>query len=477
MRLYNYINESKDWNEYMRTNKMLSNAVDVLKKIENLGRYDAYLVGGCVRDIVLGIDPKDIDIATNCPIEVIDSRFKTHDIGKSKDFGIVVVNYGGYSYEVAQFRSDGKYFDNRRPEKIEIVGSFKDDVSRRDFTVNSMGIDKDGNIIDYFDGKKDIKNKVLKTVGNPYKRFGEDALRMMRAARFSSRFNLDIDTETGKAIKNLSDKITNLSNERIRDELVKAASESGDKFARYIEILDRYKLLRYILPEVQNLKYFKQSLKHHPEGRTGDTLSGTVWVHTIEALKQIGAKQPIAMIATLLHDIGKGVTFDMSNGKLTYYRHAEEGVKLVNDIADRLRFSNKEKESLMFAVANHMKFHDLLNMKPSKISKLVNDDNFDVLVSVAKADEFCRGERFMYKGEFDKIIDKAIEIKDKWGKRQLNVVSNIVSGYTIMRLLNIKQGKLVGKIKKEVMEYLIDNNIKSESEIEDVIRIVGRKYT
>lgn len=473
MRLQQYINEAREqmkgWKMYLNRNPELKTAVKILSQIEKKG-YKAYLVGGCVRDIILGLDPHDVDIATNMPLGELEDLYKTHDIGKSKTFGIVVVNVGGYSFEVANFRKDGKYQDGRRPDKITISASFEKDVERRDFTINAMGIDKDGNIIDYFDGRRDIQNKVLRTVGDPKERFSEDYLRMMRLGRFSAKLGMHIDKPTKKAAQRLSKNIQDLSPERIKEELFKAASLGGKKFARYLEILDELKLLRYILPEVLNLKYFKQPLTHHPEGKTGDTLSGSVWTHVMKALETSNTKDPIKNLAILLHDIGKGVTLSFKGGIPRYYRHAEEGVSLVQDIAKRLKMSNKEKEALLFATSNHMKFHDILKMRPGKIVNLVNNDNWDVLVAVAKADEFSRGETFMYHGEFEKIIDKCVDIKNKWGIKQVSKINKYVDGNKIMKLLNIPPGPMVGKIKSQVIEWILDNNVKDEERIDDYIR-------
>jgi len=248
MRFKRYLAEAremfKEWQKYVRDNKELTAAVGVLDKINKSG-YKAYIVGGTVRDIILGnLKPHDIDIATNAPMDELGRMFKTFDIGKSRDFGIVVVRYGSFSFEVAQFRQDGKYKDGRRPEAVTISGSFEQDAARRDFTINAMGINASGEIIDYFDGRKDIQNKVLKTVGDPRERFGEDYLRMLRAPRFASKLGLEIEKGTEKAIQKLSTNIKELAPERIYDELVKAASQSGDKFADYIVQLDKLKLLK-----------------------------------------------------------------------------------------------------------------------------------------------------------------------------------------------------------------------------------------
>jgi len=268
MRLFDYLTEAEQlekWREYVNGIRMLKAAVEILEKLESKG-YSAFIVGGTVRDLVLGDTPHDIDIATNCPIEEIETMFPSHDIGKNKEFGIVVIKHRGFDFEVANYRKDGKYLDGRRPERVEIVLDLMTDVSRRDFTVNAMGIDKDGNIIDYFDGQRDIKNKILRTVGNPHERFGEDFLRMMRAARFSAKLDFFIHPETKAAAKDLAANILKLAPERIKDEIFKAASQTGDKFAKYLVELDDMGILELILPEITKLKEFKHSAENHPEG-------------------------------------------------------------------------------------------------------------------------------------------------------------------------------------------------------------------
>lgn len=452
----------KDWNIYIRRNKMLQNAVTVLKTITKKG-YRAYIVGGAVRDITLGLQPHDVDIATNMPIEEIGKVWKVADIGKSKDFGIVIIKEGGTVFEIAQFRQDGKYIDGRRPESIQITGSFKEDVSRRDFTINAMGIDMFGNIIDYFDGRKDIKDKVLRTVGDPVKRFSEDKLRIIRAARFASKHSLDIDPATEKAAKTLSKDITQLPMERIKDELFKAAKMESSRFAVYLQILDKFKVLQHILPELVTLKWLKHAPGHHPE-------SPTVWGHVMAALQASKTTDPIKNLAIVLHDVGKAMTGGMKEGKPTYYGHAEAGIKLVDSIADRLKMSNQERQALLFAVGNHMRFHDILKMKPSKVAKLVNDDNWDVLVAVAQADTWARGPEFKHYKAWDDMIKYAIDIKNKWGLPQVKSINSVVNGNTIMKLTGLRPGPKIGEIKTKTLEWIVDNNITDRTEIESKIK-------
>ena len=457
----------------MKDNKELMAAVNVLLKINKAG-YKAYIVGGSVRDIVLGLKSKDVDIATNAPIEFLEKSFKTYDIGKSKDFGIVVAREGAFSFEIAQFRQDGKYKDGRRPESVTIAGSFEEDAARRDFTINAMGINAKGEIIDYFDGKKDVQNRVIRAVGDPRKRFGEDYLRMLRAPRFASRLGFDIEKGTEKAIKKLSTNIKELAPERVYDELLKAASQSGDKFADYILLLDKLKLLRIILPEVFNMKWYRENLQHHPETRGK---GGTVYSHVIEALRKSNSADPIKNLAILLHDVGKGRTLSIEDGLPRYLGHAEESIKLVNNIADRLKMSNKDREALVFGVGNHMKFHKLLQMRPSKIAKLVNDENWDVLTAVGQADEYARGEFFKHAGYFEKLIDKAVEIKNKYGMKRVNKTIKIVDGNRVMQLTGLKPGPKVGEIIRAVTDFVLDQGIDPDDavKIDDLILTYGKK--
>jgi tRNA nucleotidyltransferase (CCA-adding enzyme) len=197
-----------------------------------------------------------------------------------------------------------------------------------------------------------------------------------------------------------------------------------------------------------------------------------VFTHTIEALKHVKADQPLAVLATLLHDVGKGVTLSHEKGLPIYLGHAQKSVELVNSIADRLRMSKKEKDSLLMAVGNHMKFHKILDMKASKIAKLVSDKNWDVLVSVAKADEYARGYMFRHAGEFEKIVDKAVEVKEKFGSKQVNKQIKLVDGKDVMKLTGGKPGPKIGATITKVTTWIMDNSIEDKQEIEKKIKEV-----
>ena len=442
--------DAKDWQKYLKSNSMLAAGVDVLK-ILTKGKYKAYIVGGTVRDIILGDNPHDVDIATNMPLEAIESLFKSHDIGKSKDFGIVTIKHKGHDFEVAQFREDGKYIDGRRPETVNIVSNFKDDANRRDFSINSMGIDKDGNIIDYFDGKRDIKNKVIRAVGNPLDRFKEDKLRMMRAARFAAKLDFDIDDDTKNAIIDQSGYIKDIAMERVRDELLKTAGYGGDKFAKMIEILDSVGILEIILPEIVQMKKFEHNPKHHPEGGVFD--------HVMAALKASKSKDPITNLSILLHDIGKNVTHSITDEGPRYLGHAKEGLDIIDTIADRLKLSNDDRDAVKFASLNHMKFHELTKMSNSKIIKLIRDKNFQILVDVAKADAEARGHLWN-PDEWETILDKIEKVKNGMKPSEYDELKKLLNGNKIMNILNIKAGPKLGDIINNTLDWAIDNGVK-----------------
>ncbi|MCK5017895.1 MAG: CCA tRNA nucleotidyltransferase, partial [Candidatus Peribacteraceae bacterium] len=453
------------WEHHIDTNPVTKNGVDILTIINNMG-YEAYIVGGAVRDLVMDQTPYDIDISTNCPIDVLDKKFRTHDIGKSKDFGIVVIIRGIFNYEIAQFREDGCYNDGRRPESVTICGDFKSDSSRRDLTINAMAIDKDGNIIDHFGGMDDMKNKIIRAVGDPNLRYEEDYLRQLRTIRFAARMDFDVDSDTIDAIKVHKDKIVTLSPERIKDELWKMASQSGDKFVKSLRLMDAMGILRIILPEVSLMKFFKETEHHHPEAYIEGL--GSVFDHTMAALKQYHGKDPMVNMSVLLHDIGKPCTHVQDGDRHTYFGHAGEAKEIIEGIAQRLKMSTKEKDSLIFASVNHMKMFRGEKMKPSKIVKLVNDENWFLLKRVSLCDDKCRGDVFD-SDIFHQTIGDMEMISIRWGSKTVNNTVKVVDGNRIKELTGLKPCKLLGDIKRSVTEYAIDNDISDDKDIDALI--------
>jgi len=457
-----FIEEGKitEWESYVNSIPMLKSGVDLLKEIEKIGADAgmsdprAYIVGGTVRDIIIGEnEPDDIDVATNVSIELLEPHFNSHDIGKNKDFGILVIEKDGFEFEIANFRKDGEYSNGRQPDTVEIVTDYKDDASRRDLTINAMAVDDEGNIIDYFDGQKDIKNKIIRTVGDAHKRFDEDYIRMLRAIRFGSRLGFDIDSDTMQAIKDNAGKLEGQAKERIMKEIYKMAKQDGSKFADAVITLKDSGLLQYILPEVVEMDEFEHDADTHPEGN--------VFEHVMAALRNSGSDDAIVNLATLLHDVGKIDTHSLDEkGKHKYFAHAKRGGEMIDDIAKRLKLSKKDKEALQFAAINHMKMHDLVKMKPSKIMKLINNENWDVLEKVALADSKARGELFSQE-EWDTTTSKIQAVRDKFkGENDIAKIKKVLSGKVIMDVLGMTKGTPeVGRINRELVDWAVNENI------------------
>ena len=237
-----------DWKKF--TDPMLVHGLALMREITSMG-HSAYIVGGSVRDLAMGAsDIHDIDIATNMPIESIKSAWKTIEYGGGEKHGTVIVHYHGHDYELTQFRTEGTYSDARHPDSVEFVSSFEEDCKRRDFTINAMGVDCDGNVIDYNGGMDDIRSGVIRTVGSPYDRFTEDCLRILRAIRFACRFNFKLDVSVRDAICELKHTVTKTSPERIRDEILKMISCGGGSFYTALAFMRETELLDVILPDI-----------------------------------------------------------------------------------------------------------------------------------------------------------------------------------------------------------------------------------
>lgn len=454
----------------------LNKAMSLLRTIESFGDYKAYIVGGALRDLHLGNveNLEDVDIATNCPIEILSAELATFEIGRSTDFGIVGIHFEGANFEVAQFRADGKYLDGRRPESVGIIDNIKEDLKRRDFTVNALALGTDGHVIDVVNGIPDIMDKIIRAVGDPEERFREDHLRMIRAARFALMDGFKIEKKTRRAIRKLSPLIKSISSERITMELKKAANKPGPQFAKFLLVLDDLKLLSKILPEVHALKYFRHDMEHHPEGPT-------VFDHTIECIKIMGDRDWVSKLAAMFHDVGKAISFQEDKSwKLTYRGHASSGANFVYDIlTERFHFNNQDRDAIVYAVKNHMKFHRILEMRPAKIARMVAHPAFHVLAHVAWADEFSRGEKFSHYGEYEVKLAKAIEIKEKWENRIINPSTKLVDGNHIMKITGLKPSRTIGIIKQAVEDNIINGEIDVDDQesIDELIKAVAELIT
>jgi tRNA nucleotidyltransferase/poly(A) polymerase len=451
------------YSDFFREDEFVK-AFEILKILKQYGK--AYIVGGAVRDILLSIRPKDIDIATNVPVEKIKELFTTYEAGTNEKFGVILVRYKEETFEVCAFRKDGAYTDGRRPDEVIFTQDFKEEASRRDFTINAMALnifDFDGEIIDYFGGIEDLNNKIIRCVGNPYDRFNEDKLRMLRAIRFANKLDFKLDPDLFQAIKDMSSLIKEISAERIYDELKKMGNGRGCVFADAIVLLKKTGLLEQILPEINALENLEHNPEYHPE-------SLDVLGHTIEALKYNTIGDYVINFAILFHDIGK-LTTQSQNADFTYsYNgHAEAGVPIFEEISYRLKMDNDTREAIAFAIENHMKIHHIQEMRPNKIIKLLQDKNFDIFFRVAECDTLARGTKESF-DEFKEKADFLYKFKDKYIDRILDTeniadkMKKIVNGNLIMSVKGLTKGSSqVGKWQEETIDWIVKNNIDLEN--------------
>lgn len=453
-------------------NDMIDAAFKVLRKIKSELGEEALIVGGSVRDIIMGKEPHDVDIASSASPEQIGTIFKTYDIGKSKDFGIVVVQQDGYDFEVAQFRQDSAgSSDNRRPDSVTPVKDFKDDASRRDFSINALGINSDGEIVDHFGGIDDIKNQMIKAVGDPRKRFTEDALRILRMIRFAAKTGFSIEPNTLEAAKELAPLITKLSSERIRDEMYKSAG-SGKSLAKFIEGLDSIGLLETILPEVYQMKDLKHNPKHHPEG--GSLVLG----HVLAALNVSKSSNPLTNLAILFHDLGKTTTLGYKNDQPTYYGHEAAGIPVFQKLAARLKISNSDKEAIEFAIGNHMHGHKIGELSEKIVLRLRQNPNWELLKDVIYSDEASR-EHIFKPEEYKNKMKRADDIMQKFGDKEVfeKRMSSMINGEIIMNTIPNVNGKEIGRIKGLVRDWIIQNefNVTQEQIKEKILELSTMK--
>jgi poly(A) polymerase len=358
-------------------------ALGIVQALRAAG-YEAYLAGGCVRDLLMGREPADYDVATSATPEVVLDNFpRTFAVGAH--FGVVLVADEEAVTEVATFRTDGSYSDGRRPDSVEYTLSAEEDVRRRDFTINGLLLDplaaapKDlrAAVLDYVHGVADLDAGVIRAIGDPTRRFEEDQLRLLRAVRFAARFGFAIEPVTFSAIRALAPKIASVSRERVRDELTKMLTEGHAR--RAFELLDETGLLAEVLPEIARMKGVEQPAQFHPEG--------DVWTHTLMLLEQLEAGAPLTLAwGALLHDVGKPATFRRATDRIRFDGHVEVGVAIGAEICRRFRFSNDETRQILALIENHMRFADTARMKASTLKRFFRLDGFDQHLALHKMD-------------------------------------------------------------------------------------------
>jgi poly(A) polymerase len=342
--------------------------------------HQAFLVGGCVRDLLLGREPADYDVTTDATPERVAQLFPD-SIAVGARFGVILVHLDGAKVEVATFRRDLGYSDGRHPDEVVYASKPQDDVSRRDFTINGLLMrHHSGEVLDFVGGQADLRAALVRAIGDPGRRFAEDKLRMLRAVRFAARFGYQIEPDTFAAIQIRASEIHAVSAERIHEELTKLLSEGAAR--RGFELLDESGLLAELLPEVSAMKGVPQPPEYHPEG--------DVWMHTRMMLEGLPAGvSPTLAWGVLLHDVGKPSTFrpaSETGDRIRFDSHVEVGVRMAGEITRRLKFSKDESEQVHALVANHMKFKDVTQMRKSTLKRFVRLRGFDEHLELHRLD-------------------------------------------------------------------------------------------
>lgn len=471
----------------------IETALELLQKF-NDNNYEAYIVGGAVRDLLMEREIKDIDITTDALPEQMIEFAKQNNlryIETGLQHGTITIIYKDLPVEVTTFRVDTNC-DGRHCE-VEFIKTLKEDLARRDFTINAMAMDKECNLYDYFGGQEDIKNKKIRTVGLPKRRYAEDKLRLLRAVRFNTVLDFSFEERTcydmfefEETLKTISKhefwndiEYTTMyskpvSDERIKDEFTKIIMSNNR--IRGLALLDSVKLLVQILPELVELKNTEQSKVHHPEGN--------VFTHTRLALDSVTGfdicENPSLelLLAIILHDIGKYKTTEHSFTELGEieihsYEHENIGAEIAKKILTRMKFSSETIDKVVWLVQNHMRIHYFSEMKKSKKVKLIEHEYFDDLFKLSEADILGSGVRYLDDDKFNNSKEIINFIKDYEIEKQNRPVltQKLINGYDVMNLgLTPKDGVKIGKILGLVNDAVIEGKINSREEALEFVK-------
>ncbi|MBI2634726.1 CCA tRNA nucleotidyltransferase [Candidatus Peregrinibacteria bacterium] len=443
---------------------MKTTAVEIVEILRKAG-HEAYWAGGCVRDMLLGIKPKDFDIVTSAKPDEIENLLE-HTIPVGKKFGVILAIKNGHHFEIATFRSDAGYSDGRRPDAVEFT-SAKEDAKRRDFTINALFYDPvEDKIFDFVDGQKDMQDRLIRFIGDPEKRINEDHLRILRAVRFKNTYEMQYHPETYRAIKKYVHLIEKIARERVADELNKMIT--GKNPGRSFEELFEIGALEMIIPELCRLKGLAQPLQYHREG--------DVWDHAIYALESLTKeeddpnplpeKKPSLALtwAVFLHDIGKYDTFMRDNDRIRYDHHAEVGADISRKILNRLKFPKKIIDRVDWLIRHHMMITQLIEMPDGRRRHWFLQPGFEELLEVYRADAL--GIKPMDLSLYEKI--------KKLYKHEIAALKlmpkQLISGEEIMKILGIKPGEKVGEIIDELREQQLEGNIKTSAEAKKFLK-------
>ncbi|KEI87622.1 HD domain-containing protein [Clostridium botulinum] len=422
--------------------------------------YEAYIVGGAVRDSLLERKVNDWDITTSAnPQEVVNifENLGYKIIPTGLKHGTVTILISSIGYEVTTFRVDGEYEDNRHPKEVKFTSNLREDLKRRDLTINAMAYNDKIGLVDYFHGLEYLNNKIIKCVGNSKDRFNEDSLRMLRCIRFASQLNFHMEESIKLNIRELSRNIANVSMERIRDELCKILVSSQPVYG--IRNIVELNLIDYIIPELKACVGFEQHNIHHDKD---------VYGHILSVVENVPSKLELRL-AALLHDIGKPKCFSIGdNGQGHFYGHQKISADMTKDILKRLKFDNKTIDKVDKLVYNHMaRYNKLRTPNIKKFINKVGIDNLDDLFELQIAD--IKGSAKEYHS-FDNVLNLKIKCEKILSEKQPLTIKDLdINGYDLMKL-GINQGKEIGIMLNKLLDIILENpNLNNK---EDLIKIV-----
>lgn len=437
---------------------MKPTSIEIIKKLRQAG-FEAYWAGGCVRDILLGIVPKDFDIVTSAKPEEIEEILE-HTIPIGKAFGVILAIRNGHHFEIATFRSDSGYSDGRRPDAV-VFTSAKEDAFRRDFTINGMFYDPlEDKIIDYVGGQKDLEARLIRFIGVPHERILEDHLRVLRAIRFRNEFDFQYEPKTYEALSShASIVIDKVSYERIGAEVNKMMMSKNN--VRALEDMEDVGVLKVILPEILRLKGVAQPYNYHNEG--------DVWTHTMMALKSLAETSSLPVRwAVLLHDSGKPDTFELKE-RIRFDHHVEYSKKIADKVLTRMRLPKKMVDEICWLVEHHMMMEPLITMPEGRKMKWFLNPWFLNLMQVFKAD--AEGTVPCDLGMYEKIFS----IYRAAVKNIIKEPDHLLKGEDVIKELGISPGKLVGEILNVLREKQLGGEIKTKKQALKWLKEMGEK--
>lgn len=440
-----------------------ADAIFIMETLEQAG-YEAYLVGGCVRDTLIGRTPGDYDITTSAMPDEVEAVFAAKGIGFAdygKQHGTVVLLINGECYEVTTYRIDGEYTDNRRPDSVSFTRNIADDLARRDFTINAMAIDRRGEVVDLYGGQDDLAKRRIRAVGDPDVRFSEDALRVFRGVRFASQLGFEIEQNTADSIRRSKERLLNISAERLRVELMKTLEGKNA-----VPILREYRdVFATVIPEIAEMFDFEQHNPYH---------CYDVWEHTLHVIDELPCDGPLRL-AGLFHDIGKPGCFVMKDGWGHFYGHEDVSAEMAERIMRRLKFDNQTISDVVTVVDAHSAVFNATEKYAKRKLNQLGEKRLKMLIALERADVQgqayeVRAERVKNIDEFAKIVGTVLESK------QCFRLSDLAVGGNEVMAAGVERGPRVGEVLNELLELVIAGSVPNEGDVllAEIKRIIKR---